>query len=100
MLRHNSNTALQSIFSNSISHNDTCTEASKVFTFNEPRKWLLIVFCFEKTPYTNCNTWGIDKYFFHSFMTCDQYVYNFLMPHKIAMPRTMICFHIHASKFL
>ena len=45
MLRHNSNTTLQAIFSNSIPHDDTFIKASTITNFNEAHKCLLITFC-------------------------------------------------------
>ena len=47
MLHHNSNSALQPIFSTSILHNDICIKASKVSNFNEAHQWPLIAFYFE-----------------------------------------------------
>ena len=75
MLRHNSNIALQPIFSNSIPHNDTCIKASKVSNFNEACKWLLVAFCFEN-PLSQII---MTSYFGQSFMRCGQSVYHSLM---------------------
>ena len=93
MLHRDSNVVFQFILSSSIMHNDALIEVSKVFNFDESHKWFLIAFFFKKkAPFTNCNTWGNDKYFFsQSFMRCDH------CPHKIVMPHTIICLHIHTS---
>ena len=50
-----------------VQHNNTRIKASKVSNVNEVCKWLLIVLCFCKSPFTNCDTWGNDKYFLPKF---------------------------------
>lgn len=67
MLHHNLIVALRSIFFNCISHHDTRIKVSKESDFNEACKWLLTTFCFWKSPFSNCNTWGNDKYFMPIF---------------------------------
>ena len=62
MLSHDSNIALQSTLSVSIPHDNSRIKASKLINFNKARKWLLIACCFEKSPFTNCNTWGEKLY--------------------------------------
>ena len=100
MLLHNSNIALKSIFSTSIPHNDTSIKSSKVSNFNEACKWLLIAFYFEN-PLTQI---AIIEAMTSIFAKVPRGVVNWYIthwwPHKIVMAHTMICSHIHASKFL
>ena len=76
MLCHNSNTTLQSIFSNFIPHKDTCIKAFKVSNFNEACKWLLIAFCFENPLSQIVMLKGMTSIFCQSFMRCGQLVYQ------------------------
>ena len=103
MFRHNLNIALQCIFSTSIPHNDTQIKASEVSNFNKACKWLLIAFCFENSLSQIAMLEGMTsdfcQYLKVSWDVADWYTTRWC-PYKIAMPHTMICFHIHASKFL
>ena len=80
MLRHNSNIALQSIFSTSIPHNDTQIKVSEVSNFNKACKWLLIAFCFENPLSRIAILEGMTSDFCQSFMRCGQLVYHLSMP--------------------
>ena len=82
VLHHSSDIALQSIFFNSIPHNDTCIKASKVSNFNEAHKWLLIEFCFEN-PLSQIAkvSWDVANWYI-----------TYWCPHQIATPHTMILF--------
>jgi hypothetical protein len=69
--------------------------------FNEACKWLLIAFCCENLLLQIAILEGMTNILCKSFVRCGQLVYTpRWCSHKIVMPHTMICFHIHASKLL
>ena len=96
MLCHIADTSLQSKFPTSILHNDTRIKAFNVSNFNESRKWL--AFCFENVLSQIATSKGLTSIFLPKFHEMWPTINHSLMPHKISMPPTMICFHIHASK--
>ena len=66
--------------------------------FNEARNWLLIAFCLKNSLYKLQYLRKLQVFSLQSFTRYMQLVYHLSMPYKIAMPRTIFCFHIHASK--
>ena len=120
MLHHNSNIALQSIFSNFIPHNDTRIKASKVSNFNEARKWFLTEYCFENPLSQTTILEGMTSIFLPKFhemwqigiplvngptkvpCSIQRFVFTF-MPQSFfkleQLGSTFITFNRHQSKF-